>query len=268
MRATRYVDRILSIAGATLAFGLLLMLLAPLFSLLVTVDLDDIERAWGHPLFIPAVNLSLSTSCTSIIAIIFGGTPLAWWLSRSSSLGRRIVGGIVGLPIVLPPAVAGLALLLLFGRRGLIGAQLSEWDVELAFTSYAVVIAQVVVAAPFYIRAATAAFQSIDEEMLLVARTLGASPWATVYKVVLPTVQPGLFAGASLAWARALGEFGATLVFAGSLPGETLTMPLAILAALETEVRLAVVFALALTAVALLVLILLQRSRDTRSVTL
>jgi molybdate transport system permease protein len=247
--------------GGVMSTLLILCLGAPIFALLTATDWSSFSAALAHPLFMPAVWLSIRTSIVSVGIIVLTGTPLAWWLSRNDSALRRVCSGLVDLPIVIPPAVVGLALLVIFGRRGLIGGPLDTGGITIAFTDRAVILAQVIVAAPFYVRAVTAAFRMVDSDRLLVARTLGAHPWDVLFRVVLPSARAGISAGVSLAWARALGEFGATLIFAGSLPGETQTMPLAILSALEVDVRLAIVFALALAVIAVVALIFVRRLR-------
>jgi molybdate transport system permease protein len=247
--------------GGVMSTLLILCLGAPIFALLTATDWASFSAALAHPLFMPAVWLSIRTSIVSVGIIVLTGTPLAWWLSRNDSALRRVCSGLVDLPIVIPPAVVGLALLVIFGRRGLIGGPLDTGGITIAFTDRAVILAQVIVAAPFYVRAVTAAFRMVDSDRLLVARTLGAHPWDVLFRVVLPSARAGISAGVSLAWARALGEFGATLIFAGSLPGETQTMPLAILSALEVDVRLAIVFALALAVIAVVALIFVRRLR-------
>jgi molybdate transport system permease protein len=210
------------------------------------------------PLFGPALWLSTWTSMVSLVIIVGFGTPLAWVLARSSSKGAGVLEGMMDLPIVLPPAVIGFALLQTFGRSGLLGTPLSMMGLQIPFSTVAVVLAQVVVAAPFYVQSAIAAFRRVDPELLLVARTLGRSPVRTVVSVAVPLALPGLIGGAALAWARALGEFGATLLFAGNLPGVTQTMPLAIYMALESDVRVALALSLVLAAMAVLLLFLLR----------
>jgi molybdate transport system permease protein len=162
---------------------------------------------------------------------------------------------LVDLPIVVPPAVVGIALLQTFGRRGVFGGWLASLGLQIPFTTTAVVLAQLVVSAPFFIQAASAAFRSVDADLLIVARTLGQSPGGAFVRVALPMALPGVIVGAALAWARALGEFGATLLFAGNLPGTTQTMPLAIYMALESDVRVATALALVLATISLLLLL-------------
>jgi molybdate transport system permease protein len=168
---------------------------------------------------------------------------------------------VVQLPIVVPPAVAGLALLLALGRRGLLGPLLEGLGIDIAFSTIAVILAQVFVAAPFYIQAATTAFAAIDENLLVVGRTLGASPPGVLFRIALPLARRGLVAGAALAWARALGEFGATLMFAGNLQGRTQTLPLAVYTALESDVRAAQALAVILVVIALAIIIFLRPRR-------
>jgi molybdate transport system permease protein len=175
-----------------------------------------------------ALTLSLVTTAASMVLIVGFGTPLAYLLARRRFPGRWLVDTLVDLPIVLPPAVAGIALLMAFGRRGVLGGPLADLGITIPFTAVAVVFAQVFVAAPFFIRAARGGFERIEPDLEAAAADLGARPWAVFRTVTLPLARPGIAAGAVLAWARALGEFGATIMFAGNLPGTTQTMPLAI----------------------------------------
>lgn len=227
-------------------------------ALALSTSVPDLRAGVGHPLFGPALSLSLRTTLTSLALIVVTGTPIAWWLATSSSRLVRPVGLLVDLPIVIPPAVMGVALLQTFGRQGLLGPLLGRAGVGVPFTEAAVVLAQVVVSAPFFVQAASNAFRKIDLDVLTVARTLGASSPAAFLRIAVPIALPGLIVGASLAWARALGEFGATLLFAGNLTGTTQTMPLAIFTALESDVRLAVVFSLILAAMGAVLLLLLR----------
>ena len=165
---------------------------------------------------------------------------------------------LVELPVVLPPAVAGVALLLAFGRRGLLGPGLAAAGIGLPFTRAAVVVAQTFVAAPFYLQAAIAAFRRLDPDLLLVARTLGASPPRVLFTVAIPVSWPSLAGGAAMSWARALGEFGATLMFAGNMSGRTQTLPLAIYTALESDLRTAQSLSILLVAVAFALLVAIR----------
>ena len=240
------------------AVALVGLLLLPLVALGLSATPADLAAGLSHPDFGPALGLSLRTTSLALALTLLGGTPLAWWLARSRSRLARVVAVLVDLPIVVPPAVIGVALLMTFGREGLLGPLLESVGVRLVFTPAAVVVAQVVVSAPFYVQAATSAFRAVDPDLVIVARTLGASPTAAFFRVAMPVAAPGLTGGASLAWARALGEFGATLLFAGNMSGRTQTLPLAIFTALESDVRLAVVFSLVLAAVGALLLVALR----------
>lgn len=246
----------LVLAGAMLAF-----LVVPVVALFVTGSPADWLAGLRHPITVPALLLSLTTTAASLMVLVAFGTPLAWWLARSDARVARLLETVVQLPIVVPPAVAGLALLLAFGRRGLFGPLIERLGLDIAFSTTAVVLAQVFVAAPFYIQAATAAFAGIDENLLVVARTLGARPAAVLFRVALPLARRGLIAGAALAWARALGEFGATLMFAGNLIGKTQTLPLAVYTALESDVRAAQALAVILVVIALVIIIFLRPRR-------
>lgn len=242
-------------AGALLAGVLVLLLTVPLVGLAVSASPAELRAGAASPLFAPALWLSLRTTLMSLGVIVVTGTPLAWWLATSTGRSARVIEVLVDLPIVIPPAVVGVALLQTFGRQGLLGAGLSEFGIGIPFTERAVLLAQIVVSAPFYVQAAANAFRRVDLDVLIVARTLGASPNVAFFRVAVPIALPGLVVGMSLAWARALGEFGATLLFAGNLSGRTQTMPLAILTALESDVQLAVVFSLVLAAMGGLVLV-------------
>ncbi|MDQ3045542.1 MAG: ABC transporter permease [Chloroflexota bacterium] len=203
-----------------------------------------------------ALLLSLATSVLSLAIILALGTPLAYLLARRRFRGARLVETLVDLPIVLPPAVAGLALLMAFGRRGLFGRWLDDAGIALVFTTSAVVLAQLFVATPFYVRAARGGFARIDSDLEDAAASLGASPFQLFWRVTLPLARPILGAGAVLAWARALGEFGATILFAGNVPGVTQTMPLAIYGQYNAgDLRGALLLSLVLLLVALLTLL-------------
>jgi molybdate transport system permease protein len=207
-----------------------------------------------------ALKLSAITSTVALLVAILAGTPLAYLLARRQFPGKFAIDLLLDLPIVLPPTVAGVALLVAFGRRGLIGEHLDDSGINIAFTTTAVVMAQVFVSAPFYIRTAKAGFESVEPVYEGVASTLGASPLRSFWRVTLPLAWPSLVAGAILCWARALSELGATLIFAGNLRGETQTMPLAIISAFESGQSIDVPIALSLILVgAALVLLMLLR---------
>lgn len=250
--------------GLALGLGLALLLTLPLAALALSTSPQELLQGLQSRYFAPALWLSLRTSLISLGLVVLCGTPLSWWLARSPSPWSRALGVLVELPVVVPPAVVGVALLQTFGRRGLLGPALEALGVELAFSQAAVVVAQVVVSAPFFVQAASSAFAGVEEELLLVARTLGASRRAAFFRVALPLALPGLVAGASLSWARSLGEFGATLLFAGNLPGRTQTLPLAIFSALEGDVRAAVALSLVLAALGALLLLGLRAATAAR----
>ena len=207
----------------------------PVAALLVrAVQQDDLWDAVTGDFALTALRLSLVTSGISIGVVVAGGTPFAYLLARSENWLARVVDGLVELPIVLPPVVAGVAMLMAFGRGGVVGGLLSDAGIDVSFTTTAVVFAQVFVAAPFYVRSAKLGFQSVARDYEDVSQTLGASPLSTFWRITLPLAAPSIITGLGLAWARALSEFGATMMFAGNLMGETQTMPLAIITAMET----------------------------------
>lgn len=238
-------------AGTASAAGVLLtFMLLPILALVATLSWNEFRAGITHPTVWPALKLSLYTTTTSLTLIVVFGTPLAWLLSRSQGRLVRILETLVRLPAVLPPAVAGVALLLAFGRMGLVGKYMASLGWNIPFTTSAVIMAEVFVAAPFYMQAATSAFRGIDESQLTVARTLGARPARVFFRIAAPLAAPGLIAGAAMSWARALGEFGATLMFAGNLSGETQTLTLAVYTTFESDMRAAQAISLVLVAVA------------------
>lgn len=238
-----------------LAGALLLLVLLPVAGLLFTSSPAALLRGLGDPLVGPAARLTLLTTTASLAFVVVCGTPLAWIIARRRGRPWRVVETIIELPVVLPPAVAGVALLLAFGRRGLLGPPLAAVGVGLPFSTAAVVLAQSFVAAPFYVQAAVGAFRRLDPDLVLVARTLGASWPRVFFTVAVPVSRPALAGGAALCWARALGEFGATLMFAGNLEGRTQTLPLAIYTALESDLQTAQSLSLVLVAVAFALLV-------------
>jgi molybdate transport system permease protein len=206
-----------------------------------------------------ALWLSLVTSTVAALVAIVLGVPLAWVLARSRLPGRRLLRAVCTLSMVLPPVVGGVALFQAVGRRGLIGGPLDRWfGVSLPFTTPAVVVAQVFVAMPFLVLTVDAALEQLDRRYEDAARTLGGSEWFVFRRVTLPAIRPAIVTGAVLTWARALGEFGATITFAGSLPGVTRTMPLEAYLALETDPDRAVLVSLLLVAISVAVLYALR----------
>ena len=220
------------------------------------------SSAWTYLTEKPALTaLRLSLICSlwaTLLSVVFG-VPLAWLLARVDFPGRSAVRALCTLSMVLPPVVGGVALFFALGRRGLVGQYLDRWfDVRLPFTTAAVVIAQTFVAMPFLVITVEAALRQLDLRVEDASRTLGASRWYTFRRVTLPAIRPALVAGAVLAWARALGEFGATITFAGNFPGTTQTMPLAVYLALETNPEQAIVLALVLIAISFAILVALR----------
>jgi molybdate transport system permease protein len=174
------------------------------------------------------LRLSLITTAIALGVTLVGGTPIAWLLARYRFPGYTILDSLIDLPMVLPPSVAGLGLLIAIGRRGLLGDPLAHFGIVLPFTTAAVVIAQVFVASPFYIKAAKTGFQSVDKDLEEAAATFGSNGWHTFTRITLPLAFPSIMSGIVMMWSRALGEFGATIFFAGNLQGRTQTIPLAI----------------------------------------
>jgi len=257
--STRASTRLLALVPAAAALLMLTVLAVPLAALVLSTGPADLLAGLRHPLALSALRLSLLTTTCSLALTLGLGTPLAWWMARHSGPAQRVLSTLVQLPIVVPPAVSGLALLLAFGRRGLLGPLLDRAGWSLPFTTAAVVLAELFVSAPFYLQSAVTAFRRLDEDLLWVAGSLGAGPARRFLRIAAPLSRSGLVSGAALSWARALGEFGATLMFAGNLTGRTQTLPLAIYTALETDLRPAKALSLLLVAVALGVLLLLGR---------
>jgi molybdate transport system permease protein len=235
----------------------------PLLALLWrAIDSGELADNATSDLVIDALRLSAITSTFTLVIAVIVGTPLAYLLARRDFPGKSLVDLLLVLPIVLPPTVAGVALLVTLGRRGVIGQHLD--DVNIAFTTSAVVIAQLFVSAPFYVRTVKAGFEEVEPRLEGVAWTLGASEWRTFMRITLPLAWPSIVAGAVLCWARALSELGATLILAGNFQGRTQTMPLAIISAFESgrsiEVPIALSVILVVAAAILLVLLRLVAS--------
>jgi molybdate transport system permease protein len=222
----------LAFLAAALALGFLVV---PILALFLRVPPGHLAHALTTPAARDALVVSLKTSLIAHVAVVLVGTPGAWALARRRFRGRALLLSLVELPLVLPPAVAGIALLVTFGRLGLLGGALDALGVQLAFTQAAVVLAVVFVESPLYLRGAIASFEAVDGSLLDAARTLGAHPFRVFARVALPLAAGGLAAASALALARGLGEFGATLLFAGSLQGVTQTLPLAIYAQFEVD---------------------------------
>ena len=237
------------------ALGLVVVFLTvPLLALFLRVPLGELVAQLGDERAREALLVSLKTSLVAHALILVVGTPAAYLLAGRSFRGRSLVLSLIELPLVLPPAVAGLGLLAAFGRSGLLGEELSALGFQIPFTQLAVVLAICFVASPFYIRAAITAFEAVDPTLPAAARTLGAGPFRVFARVALPLSLGGLGAGSTLAFARGLGEFGATIMFAGSLPGVTQTAPLAIYDALDEDFDVAIALGALLVVISLVIL--------------
>jgi molybdate transport system permease protein len=237
----------------------LLFLTLPLAGLLIRAPWTTLPQRLTEPGVLSALRLSLLTATLATLLCLLLGVPLAWLLARVEFPGRRVVRALVTVPLVLPPVVGGVALLLVFGRRGLIGSWLdSTFGITLPFTTAGVVLAEAFVAMPFLVIAVEGALRGADTRYEEAAATLGAGRWTTFTHITLPLVAPGIAAGAVLCWARALGEFGATITFAGNFPGTTQTMPLAVYLALETDLQAAIVLSLVLLTVSVVILAALR----------
>jgi molybdate transport system permease protein len=246
-------------AGALAAVAALFFLV-PLAGLIQRAPWSGLGRDLGDPDVREALRLSLVCSVAATALSVLFGVPLAWVLARGTFPGQRLLRALTTLPMVLPPVVGGVALLLAFGRNGLAGQWLDQWfGIRLPFTTAGAVLAEAFVAMPFLVLTAEAGFRSADRRLEEAARTLGGRPWTVFRRVTLPLVAPALGAGAVLCWARALGEFGATITFAGNFPGETQTTPLKVYLLLESRPDAAIVLSLVLLAVSLAVLVGLRQ---------
>ena len=231
MSGSRWFPTLLTAALA----AVVLFLTVPVVGVFVNVSPAELVSSLGEEGALEALRLSLETTAIALAIILALGTPAAYLLATRTFPGRSAVVTLVELPLVLPPAVAGIALLAALGPRGLLGGLVEGTGVELVFETAGVVVALTFVASPFYIRQAQAAFAAVDPTLLQASRTLGASEARTFMRIAIPTARAGLFSGTALAWGRALGEFGATLVFAGSFQGVTQTAPLAIVERFGTD---------------------------------
>jgi molybdate transport system permease protein len=242
---------------------LFIFFIIPVVALLLRTSGASVWASLAQPEAFQAIELSLRTTTIAAALTLLFGTPLSYLLARRNFPGRQAVDTVVELPTVLPPAVAGVALLVAFGRQGLIGHWLAPAGISLAFTSTAVVLAQVFVAGPLYVKTLAVGFALIDPELEQAAAMDGASRWQIFRHISTPLAFPAALSGIVLTWARALGEFGATILFAGNFPGRTQTMPLAIFIGFETNFDVALALSAILIVISFLVLIfvklLLQR---------
>ena len=234
-------------------------LVLPLLGLLIRAPWSRLVEILSQPESLQALQLSLWTSTLATAISLVIGVPLAWTMARTTFPCQRLLRALVTLPLVLPPVVGGVALLIVFGRNGLIGQYLDSWfGITIPFTPAAVVMAETFVAMPFLVVTVEGALRSADQGFEEASASLGASRMATFRRVTVPLIAPSLGAGAVLCWARALGEFGATITFAGSFPGKTETMPIAVYYALETDPEAAIALSLVLLLVSVVVLVTLR----------
>jgi molybdate transport system permease protein len=246
---------------------LVAFIIVPLASLFFHLQAADIISALQTTTAREALQLSILTTFCSLAITLILGTPLAYILARATFPGRSLVDAVVDLPIVVPPAVAGLALLLAFGRNGTFGPLLTGLGLQLSFSTAAVIMAQTFVASPFYVRAARAGFTAVDRTLEAASATLGMGPLRTFAYISVPLAAPALIGGAVLSWARSLGEFGATIMFAGNLAGVSQTLPLAVYLNLESgNLPIAVVLSVILILFSLLVVVTVHATADRRTV--
>ena len=242
-----------------LALPLLGFLVAPLLALVWRLDWSHLWVYLLHPAVVQALQVSLATTAIATLLSVLLGLPVAFALARRTLPARRLIDTLIDLPMVLPPAVAGIALLMAFGRRGFFGPLLATWGIEIAFTQIAVVVAQIFVAAPYFVKSASAGFAGVDRELEYAAALDGASNTQVLRYITIPLAWPSLFSGAIMTWARALGEFGATIIFAGNFPARTQTMPLAIYVGFERDIDIAITLACILLGISFSVLFIVKR---------
>ncbi len=246
-------------AGLGLLMILVMAFIAlPVASLFLKSPMDTTLRSLQEPVVLDALRLSLTTSLLTTAVVVIMGTPVAYVSARFDYIGKEVADTLIDLPVIMPPAVAGIALLMAFGRMGIVGHYLNALGISIAFTTLAVVMAQVFVSSPFYIRQARTSFEDVDPSYENAARTLGASRLCTFFSIILPIARNGLISGAIMAFARSLGEFGATIMFAGNFQGRTQTMPLAIYTALQGDLDSALCLSLILVVISFMVIALVK----------
>jgi molybdate transport system permease protein len=251
--------RTLVLAGAAVVVATVtLYIILPIIALFLRTNPELFLASLADPEVISALWLSLTTSVISLVVIILVGTPFAYLHCRHQYPGKVLVDTIIDLPLVLPPAVAGLALLVLYGRAGLVGRYAGVLGFSIAFTTLAVIMAQIFVASPFYLRQAKSLFDQLDPAYERTARTLGASPARVFGQVVVPLTAGGLVSGAVMTFGRALGEFGATIMFAGNLPGVTQTMPLAVYVSMAGDFNAGITISILLVLISFAIMIVVR----------
>jgi molybdate transport system permease protein len=246
-------------AGLGLLLAVAMAFIAlPVLALFLKIPLPSIVDALHDPVVTDALRLSLMTSSITTLTVVIMGTPIAYVSARFDYWGKELADSLIDLPVIMPPAVAGIALLVAFGRMGIVGHYLNAFGISIAFTTLAVILAQVFVSSPFYIRQARTSFEDVDIALENAARTLGASRVYTFFQVILPIALNGLISGAIMAFARSLGEFGATIMFAGNFQGRTQTMPLAIYTAMQGDLDVALCLSIILVAFSFAVIVLVK----------
>lgn len=242
-------------AGALVLAVVLAFVLIPILALITYQPLGSLLDGFGSHAATDAIRVSLTTNAIAFVIMVLLGTPFAYIVSRWRLPGRSVLLTCIEVPLVMPPAVAGLALLVAFGRLGLLGGTLRAAGIDLAFTQAAVVVAILFVASPYYLRGAIAAFEAVDPTLLDVAATLGAGPVRRMLRIAVPLAAGGLGAGSAVAFARGLGEFGATILFAGSFQGTTQTLPLAVYSLFDADLNQAVAIGVLLIIVSAAILL-------------
>ena len=241
-----------------LAVPLLLFIALPILALILNTSPTQFFENLNKTQVVKAINLSLFTTLITMLISLVTGTPVAYLLAQRRFRFHRLVDTLIDLPTVLPPSVAGVALLMAFGRKGFLGPILSAWDISIPFTTIAVIIAQTFIATPFYVKAATIGFAAVDTELKQAAALDGANRWQIFSLVTLPLSWRALLSGSVMTWARALGEFGATIIFAGNFPGRTQTMPLAIYIGFELDMGVALTLAVILISFSFMTLVIVK----------
>jgi molybdate transport system permease protein len=251
----RYLDLLFGTALVLATGAALLFLLLPIAAVFVRVPPGELLSALRSDAALDAIRVTAETNAISLALILVVGTPAAYWIAHREGSLRDVTVTMIELPLVLPPAVAGIGLLVAFGRAGLLGGTMEFLGIDIAFTKVAVILAVTFVASPFYLRTAVAAFEGVDETLPAAARTLGAGRGRVFLRVMLPLARAGLAAGAALAFARGIGEFGATIMFAGSLQGVTQTLSLAIYEQFDVDFDVALAISALLIVISALVLL-------------
>jgi molybdate transport system permease protein len=249
VRPTPFVALLMAAAAVSLAF-----LVVPIAAIFVELSLGELVDGLTSDVALDALRVTAETNLVAMVLIVLFGTPTAYLLATRRFRGRSLVVTLVELPLVLPPAVAGIGLLAAFGRTGLLGGTVEALGVDVAFTKLAVILAVTYVASPFYVRTAIAAFEAVDPDLVAASRTLGSGPARTFRRVALPLAAGGLGAGLALAFARGLGEFGATIMFAGSFQGVTQTLSLAVYQEFDVDFENALAIGALLVLVSALIL--------------